>query len=158
MRLCYIDGTIQSEFSNRSKKKSTGSSIFNLSFRRVILDESHLIKNPTTAVSKACCSINADRRWCVTGTPIINSLHDVFGLLKFLKHEPWCNSSFWKNAITRVMNHGPSDSDNSKEKDVDGDSNGMRVALGRVRRVLGSLLLRRTKDSLDNNGYVNCFS
>jgi len=130
---------LQSEFSNRDKNKSTNSSILFLKFRRVILDEGHLIKNPVTAVSKACCAINADRRWCVTGTPIVNSLHDVFGLLKFLKHEPWSSSSFWKNAISNIMND-------------DDSEDGMKVALGRVKRVISPLLLRRTKDTLDKNG------
>ena len=73
--------------------------------------------------------------------------------MKFLKHEPWCESSFWKAAITNVQleqqqqqqtNHG----DNNKENDGSG------IALDRVRRVLVPLLLRRTKDSLDKDGYV----
>lgn len=87
----------------------------------------------------------------------MNSLHDVFGLLKFLKHEPWSNSSFWKNAISKVMSNDDIGSGNAKEsnnKKTNGDVDGMKVALGRVRRVLSPLLLRRTKDSIDDSGYV----
>ena len=149
-----IDGTIQSEFINRDKKRLSNSKLLDLTFHRVILDEGHLIKNPSTVVSKACCSINAKNRWCVTGTPIVNSLHDVFGLLKFLKHEPWCESSFWKNAISRVFTSSDGDDKELSEKDNQEveKCDGMKVALGRVRRVLNPLLLRRTKETIGKDG------
>ena len=136
------------------KKKATNFAILSHNFKRIILDESHLIKNPTTFVSKACCAIKAKRRWCVTGTPIVNSLHDIFGLLKFLKHEPWSDSSFWKNAITKVMSNGFNTTTTSEShgKEGLGDSDGMKVALGRVRRALSPLLLRRTKETVDDKG------
>ncbi len=130
-------GTILSEYSQKSNK---GGLLFSIQFHRVILDEAHAIKNPKTGASKACCAINADKRWCVTGTPISNSLQDVYGLLKFLKHEPWCESSFWKKAIQSVK---PSD---------DGDGQTLSMSLGRVRRVLEPMLLRRTKDTLAADG------
>ena len=47
----------------------------------------------------------ASKRWCVTGTPIQNSLQDLYGLLKFLHHEPWCEASFWKATILNTMKH-----------------------------------------------------
>ncbi len=151
-----IDGTIQSEYRNRDKKKSKFS-ILDLDFHRVILDESHLIKNPSTAVSKACCSVKARNRWCVTGTPIVNSLHDVFGLLKFLKHEPWCESAFWKNAISKAItvtnSNDAREFNNYSNTDVKAEqNNGMKVALDRVRRLLNPLLLRRTKDTVGSDG------
>ncbi len=133
-------GTLHSEYSHKSKK---GSLLFSIQFHRVILDEAHAIKNPKTGASKACCAVKADKRWCVTGTPISNSLQDVYGLLKFLKHEPWCESSFWKRAIKSVK---PSDGD-----DDDGGES-LSISLGRVRRVLEPMLLRRTKDTLSADG------
>jgi hypothetical protein len=117
-----------------------------------------LIKNPSTAVSKACCAIKAEKRWCVTGTPVINSLDDIYGLLKFLKHEPWSDSSFWKNLISRAMTERSSDTSDSKNAEkitkIDGSNGGMQIALNRARRILSPLLLRRTKDMVDDNGYV----
>lgn len=84
--------------------------------------------------------LKAERRWCVTGTPIQNSLQDAYGLLKFLHHEPWCESGFWKKAIT------------SSAQNKDEENDGMGVALDRVRRVLSPLLLRRSKDTRNAKG------
>jgi len=145
-------GTLQSEYRRTEKRFTSLSNLLSLNFKRVILDESHLIKNPDTTVSKACCSIKAERRWCVTGTPITNSLNDVYGLIKFLKHEPWCDASFWKRAITRVMNKDDGH-DNQKRENLEVEQpEGIQIALGRVKRVLNPLLLRRTKDTVGKNG------
>lgn len=37
---------------------------------RVVLDEAHTIKSSKSQVSMAACALAADRRWCLTGTPI----------------------------------------------------------------------------------------
>ena len=50
---------------------------------RVVLDESHTIKNGISA-SLACCALKSNRRWCVTGTPIVSSVHDLFHQYKFI--------------------------------------------------------------------------
>ena len=67
-------GTVQSEYASwtRSAMKQPGQSHPLLAFdwKRIILDEAHGIKNPSTIVSKACCMLKAESRWCVTGTPI----------------------------------------------------------------------------------------
>jgi hypothetical protein len=90
--------------------------------------------------------------------PIQNSLQDVYGLLKFLRHEPWCESSFWKNAITTaiscastgtIVNDGQVDQASPMKGAC---SDGMSVAFGRVRRVLAPIILRRTKDTLSEDG------
>jgi DNA repair protein RAD5 len=60
-----------------------------------------------------------------------------------LRHEPWCESGFWKAAITCVYNKNSGDADNQEC---------IQVALDRVRRVLSPLILRRSKDTLDSKG------
>jgi SNF2 family DNA or RNA helicase len=52
-------------------------------FRLLIADEAQNIKNPKAQVSLACREIQAERRIAVTGTPIENSLGDLFALLEF---------------------------------------------------------------------------
>lgn len=41
---------------------------------RVVLDEAHIIKEATTVQSKAACALKAERKWCLTGTPIQNKV------------------------------------------------------------------------------------
>jgi hypothetical protein len=84
----------------------------------------------------------------------------VYGLLKFLRHEPWCEASFWKNAITSattdksagtIVNDGRMVG-SSPMKMTDEAPDVMSVAFGRVRRVLAPITLRRTKDTLAEDG------
>ena len=127
---------------NKERPPKNYPQLLSIEFHRVILDEAHIIKNQKTSVSAAACSVKATKRWCVTGTPISNSLQDVYGLLKFLKHEPWCEGSFWKKAIKSV-----------KPGDEDGEGDDViSISLDRVRRVLEPLILRRTKDTLRADG------
>jgi len=96
----------------------------------------------------------------VTGTPIQNSLQDVYALIKFLRHEPWCESGFWKAAITHAAVEVDGDdakSSASAEATENGKpqskgNTGTSIALNRVKRVLAPLILRRTKDTLNKNG------
>jgi len=55
---------------------------------RVVLDESHNIKDPTTAANQACTGLTSGRRWCVSGTPMTKNLSDLVGQFKFLGLAP----------------------------------------------------------------------
>lgn len=68
---------------------------FDTHWWRIILDEAHIIKERSTRVAKAAYALHGDRRWCVTGTPIINRLEDLFSLIHFLKLQPWDNFSLY---------------------------------------------------------------
>lgn len=52
---------------------------------RIIIDEAHRIRNPSSALSKACFRLNATCRWALTATPIVNSMTDVLSLYAFLR-------------------------------------------------------------------------
>ncbi len=94
----------------------------------------------------------------MTGTPIQNSLQDVYALIKFLKHEPWCEHGFWKAAITNASTEGNGDDEKiSKTGSSNGVKNegvltGTNISLNRVKRLLAPLILRRTKDTLNKDG------
>ena len=51
---------------------------------RLILDECHYIRNPTSKVFKAVMKFSATNRWGITGTPIQNYRKDFITLLGFL--------------------------------------------------------------------------
>ncbi|CEJ93517.1 hypothetical protein VHEMI09098 [[Torrubiella] hemipterigena] len=52
---------------------------------RIILDEAHSIRNSTTKMFKAITALSANIRWCISGTPVQNSLLDLLSLVKFLQ-------------------------------------------------------------------------
>ncbi|CAD0048283.1 unnamed protein product [Aureobasidium pullulans] len=62
--------------------KSKG--LYSVRWRRVILDEGHNIRNPSSKGASAVTAVIARSRWVLTGTPIINSLKDLYSLLRFI--------------------------------------------------------------------------
>ena len=55
-----------------------------LSFNYVILDEAQHIKNPVTSAAKSVKSLNALHRLAMTGTPIENTLTELWSIFDFL--------------------------------------------------------------------------
>jgi SNF2 family DNA or RNA helicase len=53
-------------------------------FHYVILDESQVIKNPSAQISRAICQLNSNHRLVLTGTPIENSITDLWSQMEFL--------------------------------------------------------------------------
>lgn len=52
--------------------------------RRVVLDEAQCIKNRATLAAHAAWSLKARRRWCLSGTPMQNSVDDMYAYFRFL--------------------------------------------------------------------------
>lgn len=44
--------------------------LYSVHWFRVVLDEAHMIKSSKSLISLAAAALTADRRWCLTGTPI----------------------------------------------------------------------------------------
>ncbi|KAL2818730.1 SNF2 family N-terminal domain-containing protein [Aspergillus cavernicola] len=59
--------------------------LYSGSWHRLVLDEAHRIRNRSSQIFKAVSSVKAHYRWCLTGTPIQNSLDDYGALLGFLQ-------------------------------------------------------------------------
>ncbi|KAL3427406.1 SNF2 family domain-containing protein [Phlyctema vagabunda] len=82
-------GTLSSECYPRGSKNAvsvpTQYGLFCMNWRRVVLDEGHTIRNPNTKASVAACSLMANSRWVLTGTPIVNTIKDLYSMLKFLQ-------------------------------------------------------------------------
>ncbi|XP_059048235.1 transcription termination factor 2 [Achroia grisella] len=108
--------------------------LMKVSWRRVILDEAHIVRNHKAATSMAVCGLRAARRWCLTGTPIHNRDLDLYALLKFLRCTPFDDLTMWK-------------------KWIDNKSQGGQERLNTVMRCI---LLRRTKQQLQQRGQLNC--
>ncbi|KJE88535.1 hypothetical protein CAOG_009287 [Capsaspora owczarzaki ATCC 30864] len=65
------------------------SPLFKVRWFRVVLDEATCIKNRGAAVSQAVAKLHYERQWCISGTPIQNSIEDLFPLFRFLKYAPY---------------------------------------------------------------------
>ena len=53
-------------------------------FDYIILDEAQHIKNPRTANARTCKALTSDHRLILTGTPLENSLREIWSLFDFL--------------------------------------------------------------------------
>ncbi|CAN9108012.1 unnamed protein product [Alternaria alternata] len=53
-------------------------------FLRVVLDEAQAIKNHMSRTSIACRALMAHHKWALSGTPILNSLVELYPYFKFL--------------------------------------------------------------------------
>ncbi|KAH8897760.1 hypothetical protein GQ53DRAFT_679117 [Thozetella sp. PMI_491] len=101
--------------------------LFNQEWARVVLDEAHKIRNSSSKVFKAVFQIPAQKRWCLTGTPIQNSLADFGALLSFVGVPPFEDKAIFAGLITRPIQR--------KEEG----------SLGRLRTLVAATTLRRTK-------------
>lgn len=53
-------------------------------FDTLVVDEAQYIKNPNSAIHKACRHVNARKKVALTGTPIENSLNDLFAIFNII--------------------------------------------------------------------------
>ncbi|KAI0655704.1 SNF2 family N-terminal domain-containing protein [Cubamyces menziesii] len=72
-------------------------------FYRVVLDEAQFIRNRGTRASKAVAMLRAKYRWCLTGTPITNTLADIYGYLRFGRFRPWNDWDDFNEFIAKVQ-------------------------------------------------------
>ncbi|XP_040830697.1 helicase-like transcription factor isoform X3 [Ochotona curzoniae] len=105
------------------------SPLHSIRWLRVILDEGHAIRNPNAQQTKAVLDLEAERKWVLTGTPIQNSLKDLWSLLSFLKLKPFVDREWWHRTIQRPVTMG--------------DEGGLR----RLQSLIKNITLRRTKTS-----------
>lgn len=79
----------------------TMSPLVKISWWRLCLDEAQMIENgysQAAAVARAIPRVNA---WGVTGTPLKDNVTDLFGLLQFLRYEPYCCAPPVWQALTK---------------------------------------------------------
>jgi len=111
--------------------------LFQIEWFRVILDEAHSIKNKGTASSKAAAELKAERRWCLSGTPIQNNMDDIFSLYRFLRIKPYCDYKFFKANLYQG-------------KDI------TKAGFGKLQALIRGTLLRRTKTTkIDGKPILN---
>ncbi|OQD69551.1 hypothetical protein PENPOL_c002G06438 [Penicillium polonicum] len=76
-------------FSRGETMVKADSVIHAVHYHRLILDEAHSIKSRTTGVARACFALEANYKWCLSGTPVQNRIGEFFSLLRFLQVKPF---------------------------------------------------------------------
>ncbi|KAI9513461.1 SNF2 family N-terminal domain-containing protein [Russula earlei] len=121
---------------NRKKTAKTNrkkDALFRVKWWRIVLDEAHNIKNRNTKAAQACCALEGKFRWCLTGTPLQNSVEELYSLLKFLRIKPLNDWQTFNEQINKPVKSGRS----------------VR-AMKRLHVVLRAIMLRRRKTDVIN--------
>ncbi|OAL07654.1 hypothetical protein IQ06DRAFT_13635 [Phaeosphaeriaceae sp. SRC1lsM3a] len=121
--------TIESE--HRSSVRSRGS-VFSHHWRRIVLDEAHIIRNHNTSTARAMAALRATSRWAISGTPVQNSLVDFHGLFKFLHFSPYDDPKIFDEDISNMWRVKPA-----------------AEAAKTFKKLLSCIMMRRTKAILD---------
>ncbi|KAI9345261.1 SNF2 family N-terminal domain-containing protein [Obelidium mucronatum] len=87
-----------------SDDERAGGILMSASFFRIVLDEAHTIKNAKSKGSRACAQLRAEKRVCLTGTPIHNNIEELFSLVRFLRIPLYETLSDFKR-ITKNNHH-----------------------------------------------------
>jgi len=100
-------------------------------FYYVILDESQMIKNPDSKGYRAALKLNTENRLVVTGTPIENSLNDLWAQMNVINRGILGNQKVFDEQFSNSINTGVTAFD---EK--------------RLKSIIAPFILRRTKDEV----------
>ncbi|KAJ4007318.1 hypothetical protein NW752_007702 [Fusarium irregulare] len=121
--------TISAEWSHSNSSKT--SFIHSVRWKRIILDEAHLIRNGNSRMSQAICALDSRSRWAVTGTPLQNRLGDLATLFKFIRAYPYTDRRCFDADISHIWKVGQ-----------------YQEAIKRLKRLSKCLLLRRDKGTV----------
>ena len=100
-------------------------------FHYVILDESQMIKNPASKTAKAVKELISNHRLSLTGTPLENSLMDLWSQMTFLNPGLLGTEKFFKDFYCTPIEK--SNDENRKDQ---------------LRKLLHPFILRRTKEQV----------
>jgi len=76
-------------------------------FAAAILDEAQHIKNPDSQNAQAACAIRARHRFILTGTPVENSLRDLWSLMHFLMPGYLGSTQDFRERYAKEMQNDP---------------------------------------------------
>lgn len=134
-------------------------------FHYVILDESQFIKNPDALTSQAARSLQATHRLVLTGTPIENSLTDLWSQMEFLNPGMLGSLSGFRRRYLQLekrleKTNGNVDREESSEETglASGETKPEREANAettdasvRLKRLIAPFILRRTKQEVERD-------
>eukprot|EP00760_Papus_ankaliazontas_P038099 PhM_4_TR8861/c0_g1_i1/m.97565/K20093/ERCC6L, PICH; DNA excision repair protein ERCC-6-like len=110
-------------------------------FDLVIIDEGHLIKNPSAKATVAARKIPSRKRLLLTGTPIMNNLTELYSVFQFVDPTVFsCNLAEFKRDVNRAIVDG------HMRDATEGEKAASRKALDELKCRIAPYFLRRTKN------------
>jgi SNF2 family DNA or RNA helicase len=100
---------------------------------RVILDEAQNIKNKNAGAARAAFQLNSIYRWCMTGTPMMNNVGELWPLIAFCRLRPYNDINRFRSEIKNPLG-------NRYEDD-------RKDAMRKLQALIRGIMLRRTKSS-----------
>jgi hypothetical protein len=64
-------------------------------------------KNPPLNRHHALCAAQAGRRWCLSGTPIQNSVDELYAYFRFLQYQPYARAPAFKAMLKEPLASQP---------------------------------------------------
>lgn len=111
-------------------RRGANSIIHRINWFRLVLDEAHLVRNWGSKQFNAVHSISSHIRWCLTGTPIQNSLDDLGALIRFLKMPIFSEPATFRRYVGKLQR----------------DKAHPQGAFTNLGLILSNICLRRNKD------------
>lgn len=108
----------------------------------VVLDEAHLVRNPTTALFRSVQTLRANHRLALSGTPLQNNVGDLWALFEFLIPGYLGEFSTFRRDFVLPIAKSKERNATAKQKEV------AAIAITQLHQKVLPFILRRTKDQV----------
>lgn len=97
-----IDPQPERNLRERKRYERKQSPLTKIDWWRVVLDEAQMVESGVSNAARVSQLIPRQNAWAVSGTPVKKDAKDLYGLLIFLRYQPYCSStSLWDRLVVR---------------------------------------------------------
>lgn len=129
--------------------EDTGKTMLSMPFARVVVDESHLLKNPKTNLHKNLMRVKAPIKWCLSGTPVVVGTRDYESQMMFL--------GVWSSVVT-LSNKADKDSFILRRTKKQVTSTGLACHIKLPELHCHTHIIRLPEDSLELKAYNRLYA
>ncbi|ETN09266.1 hypothetical protein PPTG_11717 [Phytophthora nicotianae INRA-310] len=108
----------------------------------VVLDEAHLIRNPSTGLFRAVLELRASHRVALSGTPLQNNVTDLWALFEFLMPGYLGDFTVFRREYVLPITKSKERNATTKQKEQ------AAIAIAKLHQKVLPFILRRTKDQV----------